>query len=427
MGLGKTLTSLWSAEMHGATRILVLCPLSLVETVWVPAVTQEFAGKFLPIPVTGDWHKKKAALDRADKALARRKPAVLIMNHDGTRVFHSQFRTRPICPDFVIIDESTAYKSVSAKRTQGALAMTASAPRVILATGTPITTSPMDLYGQARFVCPGEVPKTEAGFRSLTMVSDPSGLGWEPAPQWEERVKKVFTFAHRKRLRDCVELPDVVMAKRKVPLTSQQKAVLRNVERHGHILASSAYDERAAAIHASALRQEAMRVAAGVGKIDGNTYATIDAAPRLELLDQLVEESESPPVIFSQHVPVVEFIAARYDVPAIHGAASQRERVDAINDFRDGLLRALVCHPGVMAHGVDLTCANHVIFYQPPATVEQWLQAIARIERLGQTSRMLVTMFEGCKLEEHIWGRLESRMDTVDKLEDVLELISEDL
>lgn len=427
MGLGKTLTSLWAAQRVGAHRVLVFCPLSLIKAVWEPTIQSEFAGYFTPVSLAGDKYQRQAAIARADKLLARRQRVVLLANHDAARTLPKMFPNAPLAPDFAIVDESTAFKSTNAARTKGALGMLKDVKHIILATGTPITNSPMDLYGQAKLVCPDRVPKTENAYRNLTMNLDYSGFNWSPAPNWESRVKSIFELAHRRRLRDCVDLPPVIKRRLKVELTPQQRLAMRNVEKHGHALASRPDSDQARLLHAAALRQEAQRIAAGVAKVDEDKYGLVDATPRWELLDTLVDESETPPIIFAQHVPIVLAIAERLGVEPIYGDTSSAKRHEIITEFRAGGLPALVCHPAVMAHGVDLTCSNHIIFAQPPLSVEQWLQAVARIERLGQTLKMMVSLIEGSSVERDTWDRLENKITDVDNLEAVIKLVSEDV
>jgi superfamily II DNA or RNA helicase len=140
-----------------------------------------------------------------------------------------------------------------------------------------------------------------------------------------------------------------------------------------------------------------------------------------------VDESETPPIIFAQHVPIVLAIAERLGVEPIYGDTSSAKRHEIITEFQAGGLPALVCHPAVMAHGVDLTCSNHIIFAQPPLSVEQWLQAVARIERLGQSLKMMISLIEGSSVERDTWDRLENKITDVDNLEAVIKLVSEDV
>lgn len=86
------------------------------------------------------------------------------------------------------------------------------------------------------------------------------------------------------------------------------------------------------------------------------------------------------------------FTKHKFSVAALHGDMAQSERTDALNAFRDGRVRLLVCSD-VAARGLDLPDVSHVFNFDVPVNPEDYIHRIGRTGRAGKTGRafMLVT------------------------------------
>jgi SNF2 family DNA or RNA helicase len=69
----------------------------------------------------------------------------------------------------------------------------------------------------------------------------------------------------------------------------------------------------------------------------------------------------------------------------------------------------LVIQPQAASHGVTLTAADQVVFWSPVNSLETYLQCIARIDRVGQKSRMTVTHLQGSDVERRMYKALKDR------------------
>ncbi|WP_120497426.1 DEAD/DEAH box helicase [Kiloniella sp. EL199] len=69
---------------------------------------------------------------------------------------------------------------------------------------------------------------------------------------------------------------------------------------------------------------------------------------------------------------------------AIHGNKSQNARQRALNDFRDGAVRALVA-TDVAARGIDIDSVTHVINFELPNEPDSYVHRIGRTARAGAT------------------------------------------
>jgi len=77
--------------------------------------------------------------------------------------------------------------------------------------------------------------------------------------------------------------------------------------------------------------------------------------------------------------------------PVLGGGTSARKADGYIQQFNDGHIPLMICHPGSMAHGLNLqeTC-HHLIWFGLTWNLEYYDQAIARIYRQGQKNPVFV-------------------------------------
>lgn len=69
---------------------------------------------------------------------------------------------------------------------------------------------------------------------------------------------------------------------------------------------------------------------------------------------------------------------------SIHGDRLQREREQALWDFKKGICNILVA-TGVAARGLDIEGIQHVINYDLPNTIDEYVHRIGRTGRLGKS------------------------------------------
>ena len=73
-----------------------------------------------------------------------------------------------------------------------------------------------------------------------------------------------------------------------------------------------------------------------------------------------------------------------YVVALLHGKLTQRQREDAMQAFRDGMVQLLVATE-VAARGLDIAAVSHVFNYDIPREPEAYLHRIGRTGRAGAT------------------------------------------
>ena len=72
-----------------------------------------------------------------------------------------------------------------------------------------------------------------------------------------------------------------------------------------------------------------------------------------------------------------------YPAQGIHGGMSQPERNAVMGKFRDGSLRILIA-TNLAARGLDISTITHVINYDMPENVEEYVHRVGRTARMGK-------------------------------------------
>ena len=166
----------------------------------------------------------------------------------------------------------------------------------------------------------------------------------------------------------------------------------------------------------------------GAVKQEDGDYLVLDHAPRLKVLLEAIEEASAKVLVIVPFKGIVQVLAkevqAWHDkrgdnrrVEVVNGDVSPRERGRIFQDFRDDdSLTELICHPKVMAHGLNLTQADMVIFYAPIYSNEEALQVMDRINRPGQTRKMTILRIAANGLEQGIYAMLQNRALTQESI-----------
>ncbi|XP_063693883.1 uncharacterized protein LOC134825579 isoform X3 [Bolinopsis microptera] len=122
-----------------------------------------------------------------------------------------------------------------------------------------------------------------------------------------------------------------------------------------------------------------------------------------ELLRVLTEETKDRILVFVRTKHDTEKIQGvlkdeGHSVISIHGNKSQRMRENALNQFRNGDKNVLVATE-VAARGLDIPNISHVVNFDMPDTIENYVHRIGRTGRMGNPGR--ATSFF-CESDWHI-------------------------
>nr|KAF6366070.1 DEAD-box helicase 4 [Pipistrellus kuhlii] len=112
---------------------------------------------------------------------------------------------------------------------------------------------------------------------------------------------------------------------------------------------------------------------------------------REKLVETLRSTGDERTMVFVETKKKADFIATflcqeKISTTSIHGDREQREREQALGDFRCGKCPVLVA-TSVAARGLDIENVQHVINFDLPSTIAEYVHRIGRTGRCGNTGR----------------------------------------
>ncbi|XP_069897290.1 probable ATP-dependent RNA helicase DDX4 isoform X1 [Dipodomys merriami] len=114
---------------------------------------------------------------------------------------------------------------------------------------------------------------------------------------------------------------------------------------------------------------------------------------REKLVEILRNIGDERTMVFVETKKKADFIATflcqeKISTTSIHGDREQREREQALGDFRYGKCPVLVA-TSVAARGLDIENVQHVINFDLPSTIDEYVHRIGRTGRCGNTGRAI--------------------------------------
>ena len=406
MGVGKSFATLWAAdylmELGEVKRALILSPLSILETIWQQDIFDVLMHRS-SVVTHGDREYRLNAFNMDVD--------FYIANHD--MIAHQEIaklvRKRKDI-DLIILDEASFFRNsrnISYKYFAWA---TEHKKRVWLLTGTPCPNAPTDAWALARLVCPQRVPKFFGTFQRQTM-RQVGQYKWRPVNGHEQIVFDALQPAWRIKKRDCISLPPLTVTNRRTKLTAEQEKAYKLMRDYMILQAKTT---RITAVNAADAIIKLRQICCGAVKNGDDTYETIDHSARLnELIDTINEASAKVIVVvpFKGITRALETeLAKHFSLAVLNGDVSIGARNRIIRTFKsEPDPRVLLCHPKVMAHGLNLTEADTTIFYAPIYSHDDYAQVIERFNRTGQTRKMTVVRIAACPFEQDIYSLLDGR------------------
>lgn len=412
MGCGKTAGSLWAIDWmmkQGIIRkVLILAPLSTLRNVWQTDIFD-----VLPHRATAIVHGDRA---RRLKYLAA-DADFYVMNHDGLRIpdVMEAIRKRDDI-DLVLIDEAGMFRSWQSQKYKAVSALIHKHRRdlrVWLLTGTPCPNEPTDAWALTRLVSPSRVPDSFGSFQREVMLKI-SQFKWVPKHDAVHRAYQAMQPAIRFRKKDCIDLPPVTTRTIGVPQTSEQKVALADMRKEMSATLESGVQINAvnAADKISKMRQ----ILCGAVRVEGD-YIALDHKPRLAFLLELIESASSKAIVVIPFKGIARMLVpevARYfSCELVNGDVSANKRHDIFTRFKhEQDPRVLLCHPAVMAHGLNLTEADTLIYYAPIYSSDEVAQVNERFNRSGQKNAMTIYRMSAHPLENEIYRLNDTRHQT---------------
>ncbi len=419
MGTGKTNSALWAYDYLRRTKtvkkMLVVCPLSTMERTWADSVFQTFPHL--------DCVVLHGSRDRRIKLL-KQDVHVYVINIDGLATIKDELAKRPDI-DLVVIDELALARNSGTDRWKilNTICNKQSPRRVWGMTGSPTPNAPTDAWAQCKLVTPdnANVPKYFSAFRDRVMRQI-TPFKWAARQDANEAVYQMMQPAIRFSLDDCVDLPEQTFITRDVALTKEQDKAYKDMMNK---LATEYSGGQILAVNEAVKANKLIQIACGVAYGTDGEEVVIPSKPRMDVLKEIIEESEGKVIVFVPLTGALESVASElrkdWTVETVHGGTSKSERDRIFGEFQRGLdPRVLVANASTMSHGLTLTAATTIVWYAPVHSNETYEQACARVRRPGQTRTTVIVHIAGTDVERRVYKRLQDKQSMQGVLLDMM-------
>ena len=408
--------------------VLIFCPKAVVDT-WSGQIDEwlepDVRDQILVTAARKSSITKRLATIRKDNVTTLRdgRVHVVVINYESTRNEDLRRWLMSQTWSLVVCDESQSIKAHNSKQSKF-IAKIDALQRVCL-TGTPTPHSPLDHFGQMRFLTGGGQGWTRfVPFRSRYAIEvQLGGSGIKKITGFrnlDELERKLAPYFYQVKASDVLDLPGVEHVRRSVELSSKERKAYDGVMNELFTLADSGVPIVASNVLDRLLKCQQI-TGGGVKVTDEVTRderrVVLGHTKREELVQILSEIPEDE--------PVAVFARFRHDLDEIAAAASDAGRgVLELSGRRDDLATWKEASGGeVLAvqiqsggAGIDLTRSARVVYWSVGFSLGDYEQSLARAHRPGQTR--VVQYFHLTArdtIDELIYRALSARRDLVEE------------
>jgi len=311
-----------------------------------------------------------------------------------------------------VVDESTRIKNITAKRTKHIIDVGALAKYRRIATGTPITNSPLDLFAQFAFLDERIIgAKNFFMFKARYAVTKDITVRVKRGSSLiERRVKKVvgaknvdelyakiepYSFIVRKE--DCLDLPPKVYQTRDITLGKEQQRMYDSLRDN---MITAVGDEDMTVTSALSMLLRLQQIAGGFATDDTGNVTPIKDNKGIAELVSLVDEIDGCVIIWARFRAELAAIADALRVAypddttvEYHGGVSDTDKDEAVRLVQEGKARFFVANQQSGGTGLTLTKATTSIYYSQTFSLEDRLQSEDRNHRIGTDSTVTYITF----------------------------------
>ena len=322
----------------------------------------------------------------------------------------------------IVVDESSRIKSPDALRTKQINRLRIHAIIARIATGTPITNSPVDVFSQMEFLKSGLLGTTSyraftaeyaellspnhpliqtmarrnpRAARAQVVATNPDG-----SKRWRnldklQRLLEPHTFRVLKS--ECLDLPEKIYQQVYFDLDPAQEKAYQLMEKECRLELDSGELTAVAKLAAIVKLQQITSGFIMRPQADGGGVQYIgESNPRIKALMEMMEEAPQKTIIWARFKEEIRAISAALRhagrrVVEYHGEVTTADREVAIDSFQNGDTEVFIGQPQSGGIGITLTRAEWVVYYSNDFNLETRLQSEDRAHRIGTKSNVVYT------------------------------------
>lgn len=330
----------------------------------------------------------------------------------------------------VFIDESSGFKDHASKRFQALQAVRNAEENLItrlhILTATPAAETYEHLFPQIWLLDKGKrLGVNITTYRKKYFSQNIYSRKWELRPDAEhEIIEKISDICLVMKAEDYLNIEKPVIVPRPVYLGAAELAVYKQMQ--NDMLVTMPDGTQIEAETAAALSQKLLQIASGVlyetaNFLDDATAEVVKVKKvhsihdkKIEALQQIIEEAQGQPIMVAYHF---KSSLDRLKKAFPQGRAMDREG-KAIKPWNAGKIPLLFIHPMSAGHGLNMQKGgHHIVFFDIPWSLENFIQLIGRLARQGQKNIVVVQLLLAMEtLDWRVWQQLSKKEDAQDML-----------
>lgn len=422
MGLGKTVSTLTAIkqlmfEDLDVSKVLVIAPKKVAQSTWTDEIQKWDHTRQLTISVVIGTERQRIEALRAKAdiyTINRENVAWLVTHYGGAWPF-----------DMVVIDELSSFKNAKSIRFKALRTVRPLCKRVVGLTGTPAPNGLLDLWPQLYLLDQGErLGKTITGYRdkyftpgkrnghvvfNYNLKTDEKG---QPSPYEKEIYDKIGDICISMKAKDYLELPDRIDRINHVVLSDSTMQQYLDFEKK--LILSLENVEDISTANAAGLTNKLLQFTNGAVYDAQHQWHEVHNE-KLEALEEDMEAANGNPVlVFYQFKSDLERILKHFKAYKPQVLNGEKE----IKLWNDGKIQMLLAHAASAGHGLNLQFGGHHIeWFGVPWGLELYQQAVARLDRQGQTKPVINSrLIAKGTIDEEVLAALDRKASVQDAM-----------
>lgn len=410
MGTGKTFPALITArsllEKSEIKNCLIVCP-STVKYNWVKEI-EKFL-EYCSYSVIEGSERKREPLYYDDSFFK-------IVNFELIRQDYKNVCYDAVF-DCIIVDEAHRLKTQSSLQSKAIRHFGKKAKYRFGITGTPIHNRLQDLFAILEFIKPGYLGNYHH-FKMRHAVIGYWGQieGYRNLPEVHEKLKSIMI---RKKKEDVLkDLPPKIYKDIRLTMKKKQLDLYKKIKNETILDVDGNPQQGQVLTKMIRLRE----VCDTCELIDPENKESVKLTELKELLTNLVEDGNKV-VVFSQWLRMIKIISKNIKQPhAILSGEIQVSggfREEIIQRFRESETTNILLMTTAGGEGINLQCANYIIFVDLPFNPQMILQIEDRLHRKGQINKVtIIRLIIKDAIEDRVLEILKEKMELATRIVD---------
>lgn len=402
-------------------KVLIVCPVSVID-VW--AGNNIISGQFDRHATEDQWHnmvihpvkgvsvekKTKAAEMARLQALNARKQFICVINYESAWREPFAKWAHDVGFDLIVLDESHRIKTPSGKASKFFASLAKTTKYRLTLTGTPCPHSPLDIYGQYRFLDPGVFGTSFTKFRSnFAVMGGFQGHQVLSYRNTEILHDKMFLLAHRVMSKDVFDLPPFQSEIRTCTLSKDERDLYNQMNEN---FCAEIKNNMVTASNALVKLLRLQEITSGY--LDKQHIGD----SKRKLLADVLED-------FDVKEPIIIFARFTNDLKAVKEIAESQGRTygelsghaNNLAEWQNGDKDVLGVQIKSGREGVDFTRARYSIYYSLGFSLGDYEQSIKRLDRPGQSrSGMYIHLLAEDTIDFKVMDALKKKQEIVESV-----------